>query len=84
MEVGTDAKPVCFISQKRPWKPKPPGTMLDPMQSLYPYWNNAQIHQPQVSQGPQVPQKSQPWYPPMPQQTWAPPYSQKNHGKQTG
>ena len=77
VEAGTDAKPVCFISQKRPWKPQPLGTMLDPMQSLYPYWNNAQIHQSQVLQAPQVPQNSQPWYPPMPQQPWAPPYSQK-------
>ena len=81
MEAGTEGEFVCFISQKHPWKPRPSGTILVPMQTFNPYWNNSQIHQSQVSQVAQVQQNSQPWYPPMPQQIWAPPYPQNSPWK---
>ena len=76
--------PVFFISQNRPWKPRPLGTVLDPMQKFNHYWNNAQINQSQVSQSPQDPQvqqNSQLWYPPTPQQIWSPPYPQNSPWK---
>ena len=38
------SEPIYFISQKFPWRLRPLGTVLYPMQTFNPDWNNAQLH----------------------------------------
>jgi len=70
--ANEETEQICFIGQRRPWKPRPPGMVQDPSSFYSAFWTNQKNWK----------YPSQNWYPPMPWQQWAPQKTQSHHWQQ--